>query len=190
VLIPNVSESSLDRRGASTSNDPVMCSGLSITLAAADDAADVAALRNAVATVLTRRYGLGHWSSMSSDKGVRASMKRSSIYVARENALVVATFELATKKPWAIDRTCFTEVTRPIYLLGMAVDPERQRIGIGRQCIAHAVEVCRQWPADALCLDAYDADAGAGAFYLKCGFTEVGRATYRNTPLIYFERLM
>jgi hypothetical protein len=56
--------------------------------------------------------------------------------------------------------------------------------------IAHAVEVCKQWPADALCLDAYDADAGAGGFYSKCGFTEVGRATCRNTPLIYFERLM
>jgi GNAT superfamily N-acetyltransferase len=167
-----------------------MPGGLSIALASADDASEVAALRNAVASALTKRHGLGHWSSMSSDKGIRSSMKRSSIYVAREDSLVVATFELATKKPWAIDRTYFTDVTRPIYLLGMAVDPERQRIGIGRQCIAHAVEVCRNWPADALCLDAYDADAGAGAFYAKCGFTEVGRATYRNTPLIYFERLM
>lgn len=102
----------------------------------------------------------------------------------------MATFELATKKPWAIDRRYFTDVKRPLYLLGMAVDPERQRTGIGRQCIAQAVEVCRMWPADALCLDAYDADAGAGVFYRKCGFTEVGRATYRNTPLIYFEWLM
>jgi ribosomal protein S18 acetylase RimI-like enzyme len=167
-----------------------MRSGLSIALAAADDAHAVATIRNAVATALTKRHGLGHWSSMSSEKGIRSSMKRSSIYVAREDALVVATFELATKKPWAIDRRYFTDVPRPVYLLGMAVDPERQRTGIGRQCIAHAVEACRGWPADALCLDAYDADAGAGAFYRKCGFTEVGRAIYRNTPLIYFELLM
>jgi GNAT superfamily N-acetyltransferase len=167
----------------------LMGSRLSIALAAADDAGAVA-VRNAAASVLTRRHGLGHWSSMSSEKGIRSSMKRSSIYVAREGERVVATLELATKKPWAIDRRYFTEVTRPIYLLGMAVDPDRQGIGIGRQCIAHAIDVCKQWPADALCLDAYDADAGAGGFYSKCGFTEVGRATYRNTPLIYFERLM
>ena len=167
-----------------------MSSGLSIALAAADDASSVAALRNAVASALTKRHGLGHWSSMSSDKGIRSSMKRSSIYVAREGTLVVATFELATKKPWAIDRRYFTDVKRPLYLLSMAVDPERQRMGIGRQCIAHAVEACRNWPADALCLDAYDTDAGAGEFYRKCGFTEVGRAVYRNTPLIYFERLL
>jgi predicted N-acetyltransferase YhbS len=183
-------ESALDSGRASASNDVVMRSGLSIALARIDDAPAIAALRNSVATALTKRYGLGHWSSMSSDKGVRASMKRSSIYVARENGLAVATFELATKKPWAIDRQYFTAVTKPVYLLGMAVDPERQRTGIGRQCIAHAVEICRMRPADALCLDAYDADAGAGAFYRKCGFTEVGRATYRNTPLIYFEQLM
>ena len=72
----------------------------------------------------------------------------------------------------------------------MAVDPSRQGTGVGRRCIAEAVTLCRAWPADALCLDAYDADAGAGEFYRKCGFTEVGRATYRNTPLIYFEMLV
>jgi GNAT superfamily N-acetyltransferase len=168
----------------------LMGSGLSIALAAADDAGAVAALRNAVASVLTKRHGLGHWSSMSSEKGIRSNMRRSSIYVAREHGAAVATLELATKKPWAIDLRYFTRVTRPIYLLGMAVDPARQRMGIGRLCIAHAVDICIKWPADALCLDAYDADAGAGGFYSKCGFTEVGRATYRNTPLIYFERLM
>jgi GNAT superfamily N-acetyltransferase len=183
-------ESMLDSRRASASNEPVIRSELSIALAAADDAPLVASLRNAVATALTKRYGLGHWSSMSSEKGVRTSMKRSSIYIARENARAVATFELATKKPWSIDRQYFTEVTRPLYLLGMAVDPEHQRTGLGRQCIALAVEACRNWPADALCLDAYDSDAGAGVFYQKCGFAEVGRATYRNTPLIYFERLI
>jgi len=167
-----------------------MGSGLSIALAGADDAEGVAALRNAVASALTKRHGLGHWSSMSSAKGVRSSMKRSSIYIARDNGDVVATLELTTKKPWAIDRRYFTDVTRPIYLLGMAVDPARQRIGIGRLCIDHAVDVCKRWPADAICLDAYDAEAGAGGFYRKCGFTEVGRDTYRNRPVIYFERLI
>ena len=72
----------------------------------------------------------------------------------------------------------------------MAVEPGRQGAGIGRACIADAVVLCRNWPADSLCLDAYDSDAGAGDFYRKCGFTEVGRATYRHTPLIYYEMLM
>jgi GNAT superfamily N-acetyltransferase len=53
-----------------------------------------------------------------------------------------------------------------------------------------AVELCRKWPANALRLDAYDATAGAGGFYEKCGFSSVGRITYRNVPLIYFERMV
>ena len=48
----------------------------------------------------------------------------------------------------------------------------------------------KAWPADAIRLDAYDAPAGAGDFYAKCGFREVGRATYRGVPLVYFELLL
>jgi hypothetical protein len=48
----------------------------------------------------------------------------------------------------------------------------------------------KQTPGDAIRLDAYDAEAGAGEFYRKYGFREVGRASYRNVPLIYFERLL
>jgi GNAT superfamily N-acetyltransferase len=161
-----------------------------LTAADADDAPAIATLLNAVAIALTARHGIGHWSSITTEKGVRASMRRASVFVVRNADRIVATLTLATRKPWAIDREYFTPVARPVYLLAMAVDLEHQRTGIGRACVDEALEICRDWPADAVCLDAYDTDAGAGDFYRKCGFTEVGRATYRNTPLIYFERLM
>jgi GNAT superfamily N-acetyltransferase len=161
-----------------------------LTLATTDDAEAVAALRNAVAEVLTARHGIGHWSSKSTGRGIRADMKRSSVYLLRDSGRAIATLQLATKKPWAIDRRYLTPVKRPLYLLGMAVDPSRQGTGVGRRCLEEAVTICRAWPADSLCLDAYDADAGAGDFYRKCGFTEVGRATYRHTPLIYYELLV
>jgi hypothetical protein len=45
----------------------------------------------------------------------------------------------------------------------------------------------RDWPADAIRLDACDTPAGAGGFYPKCGYTEVGRVRYEGTPLIYYE---
>jgi GNAT superfamily N-acetyltransferase len=72
----------------------------------------------------------------------------------------------------------------------MAVHPDWQQKGIGRRCIEEAKRLARKWPADAIFLDAYDAKAGAGEFYRKCGFREVGRVTYRNAPLIYFEMLL
>ena len=161
-----------------------------LTLATAEDLASVVALRNAVASQLSSRYGIGHWSSTATETRLRRDMRRSSVYVLKHRGRVIATLALRTRKPRAIDRAYFTPVKRPLYLIDMAVDPARQRSGIGRRCIADAIRMCKAWPADALCLDAYAADAGAGGFYRKCGFTEVGRTAYLNTSLIYYERLV
>jgi GNAT superfamily N-acetyltransferase len=81
-------------------------------------------------------------------------------------------------------------VEKAIYLIGMAVLPVMQGQGIGRQLIKEAVKQVRVWPADAIRLDAFDTEAGAGAFYAKCGFREVGRVVYRKAPLIYFEMVL
>jgi len=110
--------------------------------------------------------------------------------VAVDGAEVVGTLRLATKKPWAIDLKYFTRAGRALYLTDMAVDPASQRRGVGRGLLHAAVEVARAWPADAIRLDAYDAAAGAGPFYAACGFREVGRASYRGVPLVYFEKLL
>jgi len=155
-----------------------------------EDAAAIARLRNDVADRLTRHHGKGHWSYASSEYGILSCMKRSRVYVAWHDGRIIATLTLQTKKPWAIDRSYFTDVKTPVYLLSMAVDVESQGQGIGRQCVEQARAIAERWPADAIFLDAYDANAGAGEFYRKCGFEEVGRVTYRGTPLIYFQLLL
>jgi GNAT superfamily N-acetyltransferase len=157
--------------------------------AAESDALWVAALRTEAAEALTRRYGVGHWSGKATEKGVRRDMRDSKVYAAHHDSRVVATLRLTPRKPWAIDRSYFSAVKRPLYLVSMAVAPDLQRTGIGRQCLEQAREICRKWPADAIRLDAYDAPAGAGMFYAKCGFTNVGRAQYRGCPLLYYEWL-
>ena len=117
-------------------------------------------------------------------------MRNAAVYVATRRINVIATLTLCTKKPWAIDRKYFSPCKRPLYLVSMALHPDWQRQGIGRQCIEEAKQLAKEWPGDAIRLDAFDAAAGAGEFYRKCGFREAGRATYRNAPLIYFELLL
>ena len=114
-------------------------------------------------------------------------MLTSKVFVARAGKEIVATLRLTTKKPWAIDTSYFSPCRRPLYLLAMAVTPSKQREGIGKWCLQQAVRLARKWPAEAIRLDAYDAQVGAGPFYARCGWAEVGRASYRNTPLIYYE---
>ena len=159
-------------------------------LATADDARALAALHTAVAEHLTSRYGRGPWSTKTSDKGVLLALRTSQVVVACEETAIVGTLRLATKKPWAIDTSYFTKCGRPLYLVGMAVAPTRQRQGVGRKCLEEASRIARDWPADAIRLDAFDADAGAGGFYARCGYTEVGRASYRDVPHIYYELLL
>ena len=160
---------------------------IKLQVAKMGDAAGIAALQTAAAAHLTARFGEGPWSRPTSDKAVLFQMRNATVYVARDEDEPKATLTLATKKPWAIDRKYFTPCKRPLYLTGMAVAPDDQRKGIGRSCIEEALRITKAWPADAIWLDAYDATAGAGEFYRKCGFREVGRAAYKDVPLIYFE---
>jgi ribosomal protein S18 acetylase RimI-like enzyme len=156
----------------------------------AKDAAELAALHTEVADHLTSLCGKAPWSSDTSEKGALFAMRNSKVFVATEGAAIMATLPLATKKPWAIDTTYFTQCDRPLYLLGRAVAPARQRQGIGRRCLEEARRVASAWPADAIRLDAFDAEAGASGFYHRCGYAERGRVTNRKTPLIYYELLL
>jgi len=163
---------------------------ITFSIAAQADAIELALLHTAVADDLTQRYGRGPWSSHTTEKGVLFGMRHSRVIVARRGKRIVGTLHLPTKKPWAIDVSYFTAVKKALYLISMAVLPEMQRQGIGRLLIEEAMTQARAWPANAIRLDAFDAEAGAGAFYAKCGFREVGRVTYRKAPLIYFEMLL
>jgi GNAT superfamily N-acetyltransferase len=154
------------------------------------DVAPLALLHTAVADHLTEQHGQGPWSNKTSEKWVQFAMRNSTVFVAKQGDEILATLRLATKKPWAIDKSYFTKCKKPLYLLGMAVTPSRQRQGLGKKCLTEAVKIAKAWPADAIRLDAYDAKAGAGPFYARCGFTEMGRAAYRNVPLIYYEFLL
>lgn len=139
---------------------------------------------------LTARFGGGHWSGHASERGVAWDMRQGSVLVARRGAKIVGTLKIAMRKPWSIDIAHFTPCKRPWYLTNMAVDPAYQGKGIGTRCVQGAVKLVREWGGEAVRLDAYDAVAGAGQFYEKCGFTEVGRVTYRITPLVYYELIV
>jgi ribosomal protein S18 acetylase RimI-like enzyme len=151
------------------------------------DVSAIAAMQNAVAGALTARFGPGQWSSLVSERSVAQSLSHARLRVGLTGREIVTVLRLATKKPWAIEVSYFTPVKRPLYLTGLAVSPVHQGQGLGREAMGDAVVVGEAWPADAIRLDAYDADAGAGAFYEKCGFRSRGRVVYKSDPLVYYE---
>lgn len=154
------------------------------------DASALSSIKNAAADALTKKYGHGHWSHGSTEAGVLRGFKQAYVLVAEVDGELAGMLRLVTKKPWAIDPTFFTAVTRPLYLVDMVIAPHRQKLGIGRSMLVEAATIAKGWPANAIWLDAYHTSAGAGQFYERCGFREVGRKTYRGTPLVYFEQLL
>lgn len=161
-----------------------------LELATAEDADAIAGLRTAVAAHLTNAHGRGHWSFAVSARGVLHRMRTGKVFVLRRRAALLATLCLTTQRPWSIDPTYFSAARRPLYLVDMAVHPDQQRRGIGRLCLHEATRLARAWPADCIRLDAYDSPAGAGAFYRRCGYREVGRKVYRKVPLVYYELVL
>jgi len=143
-----------------------------------------------VAEKLTAEFGKGHWSLAGTERGVLLGIRDAGVFVARDEGRLIASVTLSTKKPWAIDKSYFQTSRKPLYLTSMAIDPALQGRGLGRECLARTLRIAREWPSDAVRLDAYDTAAGAGEFYRKSGFTEVGRVVYRDTPLIYYEMLL
>jgi GNAT superfamily N-acetyltransferase len=154
------------------------------------DAAVIAGLQNAAAGALTARFGPGPWSSLVNERGVALALRHARVRVGRDGKRILTVLRLAPKKPWAIDVSCFTPVKRPLYLTGMAVAVSHQGQGLGSLALEDACTIAREWPADAIRLDAYDAKAGAGAFYAQRGFTERGRVVYQGDPLVYYELLL
>lgn len=163
---------------------------LRIEVARDHDAAAIAMLRLAAARQLTTQFGPGTWSrTADSEAGVRVDIMTSTVLIARDGGSLLATLRLSTRPPWMTPIACYRPCRSALYLTSMAVAPKYHRCGIGRACVEDAKRRTREWPAEVLRLDAYDATAGAGEFYRKCGFREVGRAPYNGTPLIFFEYL-
>jgi GNAT superfamily N-acetyltransferase len=155
-----------------------------------EDAPAIAGLQNAAAGALTARFGEGHWSSLTTERSTVLAQRHARVRIGRIGKRIVTVVRLATKKPWAIDISHFTPVKRPLYLTGLAVAVTHQRRGLGGLAMTDAIEIARAWPADAIRLDAYDAPAGAGHFYARCGFQERGHVVYKGDPLVYYERLL
>lgn len=163
---------------------------LALDAASPDDAGEVFALKRAIAERLTEQFGKGPWSSYGSEDAVARALESPTLWICRDGGELIAMLRLATKKPWAIDTAYFAAAQTPLYLTDMAVAPALQGRGIGRDCLREAERIAREFPAQSIRLDAYDAPAGAGAFYAKCGYAEVGRVVFKATPLVYYETVL
>jgi [ribosomal protein S18]-alanine N-acetyltransferase len=69
-------------------------------------------------------------------------------------------------------------------ILNLAVDSTRRRRGIGSRLMKDALAACKAAGANKIFLEVRDSNQAAQKFYLRMGFTEVGRRReYYSRPL-------
>ncbi|MGB0066372.1 MAG: GNAT family N-acetyltransferase [Terracidiphilus sp.] len=163
---------------------------LKLQLASVNDVAELVTMRTRVNHDLARRFGEGFWLGRPTESGELFLMRIAQVYIVRNRGRIIATLALSKRKPWSIDVKHFRANAKPLYLRGMAVDPDRQRQGVGTQCIEEARRIAKSGGFEAIRLDAFDCAAGAGEFYRKCGFTEVARIAYKGVPHIDLEMVL
>ena len=160
---------------------------LSFRFATEADIAELLELRLAIDADQQQRFGDDRYATTDTERSVARSLKSSRILVVTRSGRIVGLVSMGTKKPWAIDLEYFSPVSKALYLHSVNVHPTLQRSGIGRQLMERVKQLAKEWPVDAIRLDAYDGPSGAGPFYKKCGFEKLGHAVYRTVPLIYYE---
>jgi GNAT superfamily N-acetyltransferase len=151
------------------------------------DAAALTALRVTVTSDMARRFGAGPWSACPSKAVVVRQLRASQVLVARQSAEVVGTVRLIRANPHLLDASAFTPVGVALYLIGLAVAPDRRGQGIGGALVEACKALARAWPAQALWLDTYEHAAGAGRFYEKRGFRKVGPTVFKDAPMSFYE---
>jgi GNAT superfamily N-acetyltransferase len=159
--------------------------------AGTDDIKLVRALLAAAARDLTARFGQGHWSKVRSIETLRKYASNGTLYVIESRSAAVGTLMLTDRKIGFYKNEWFARPEDAAgYLMDMAIDPDHQRRGIGRQSMALAEHLAKLAELRAIRLDAYRGAAGAGPFYKKCGYKLVHRGEINGTALEYFEKVL
>lgn len=163
----------------------------SIRLAAPGEIAGIYKLSVAAASDLVDKYGQGRWRVAAARKTLKRNQQSDSLFVIVKDAVIVGTFCFTTKKAGFYRRGWFAFPDDPAgYLLNMAIAPQHQRQGIGREVMNHIDQLARSMKLLAVRFDAYEANAGAGGFYRKCGYQLVHVGKVGDVGLEYYEKVL
>lgn len=166
-----------------------MTSEFALKQATADQLRELYALRKQAADDLSARFGSGHWGRVGSFRTMQEHQKQGLIYAGLRGQELVAMLRYSTQRPRFYRMEWFTDPDAPAgHLTQMAVRTDLQDSGYGRACVAAIEAIARRGGASYIRLDSYDAPAGAGEFYRKCGYQQVHRGEFNRVPLIYWEK--
>lgn len=155
------------------------------------DATVSRAIRFAAAADLSARFGPGHWSQVMPLGDIEEKIGAGLLYLIEADGSPVATFALGDLRIDFYQPAWFADPSADAgYLTDFAVLPTRQRQGIGRFALVEIEALCRSRRLSALRFDAYQGPAGAGPFYVKCGYIRRHSNEVRGVGRDYYEKVL
>lgn len=158
--------------------------------ARAEDAAPLHALIAAAGRHLLAQ-GFDNWTPPYPLERFVADVAAGTVYGAWDDAGPVATFTLAPAPPRPYeDMRLWAEPDAPAcYLNRLAIDPARQRAGLGRWCLARVDDLARDAGARAVRCDVLFANAGVRGFYERSGYALRGERVHGGRRFATYERV-
>ena len=145
----------------------------------------------AAAADLVNKHGQGRWQVIPTRSSLSRYLESDTLFVIEKEASVVGTFCFVTRKIVFYRKGWFAFPDDPAgYLINMAIDPQYQRLGVGRQVMNELGKLAGRMKLLAIRLDAYQGAAGAGEFYRKCGCLLVHEGKVGDVGLEYYEKVL
>lgn len=141
---------------------------------------------------LQETYGFKHWSNYYTVDKVKDNFETRTVYLIYENDIPVATYTKSTNPPPFYVKQDIEQFEDPnavaYYLTTVCVDPDYHGKGYAKMIIPHLEKSAKENNIKYIRFNARGDYKELTAFYLKNGYTIVGRVTNREDYYPLFEK--
>ena len=137
------------------------------------------------------RQGFLNWTPAYTLERIRTYIADREVYVVEDAGALVATYTLGLTAVPPYSAPPWPQPDSPaLYLNRLAVDPERQREGIGRWCLDDVEDRARAAGAAAVRCDVLQSNAALRAFYERHGYIRRGGRRHSGWQFTCYELLL
>jgi GNAT superfamily N-acetyltransferase len=139
---------------------------------------------------MTARLGLRHWDPPLPLADFLEHARTREVWAILDGERLIGTFTVGLAPIPDYPPHYFASVAPALYLNRLAIDPARQRQGLGRACMTEIESIARARGARAVRFDAVAAHADLRAFYRALGYRECGPFHIGPVPVECFEKVL
>ena len=126
------------------------------------------------------------WGEYPSEAILQSTLDEGTLYVAKDGDALLCAVTVDTHLAPEYDSVNWLFGVKPGAFHRLAIDPEQQGRGLGRQIIADVCDILRSQGCDTLRIDTYSPNANAQKLYTGLGMRKAGEVHFTRRELPYY----